>query len=195
MGTASRSRCDTVNIGGKEGTLETDSEFPSTNKWPKISDLCNPIHLTQVGFNSSTSELIGLPEEEQLLLQDSGTSKFDQERDPLAVTEAIKFYQGDGGDVWDGITRGYIPTPDISQLSPVPGLALPSYGTVGPINVHFAAPVSVVFFSISLALSLTLARKECIIIASKGASDRTATKDDRCKLDSEIESACGTLAT
>ena len=157
MGTASRSRCDTVNIGGKEGTLETDSEFPSTNKWPKISDLCNPIHLTQVGFNSSTSELIGLPEEEQLLLPDSGISKSDQERNPLAVTDAIKFYQGDGGDVWDEIARGYIPTPDVSQLPPVPGLALPSYhdGTVGPINVYFSAPVSVVFCSISLALSDT----------------------------------------
>jgi p21-activated kinase 1 len=120
------------------------TEFPNPNKWPKTSDLCNPIHLTQVGFNSSTSELIGWPEEEHLLLQDSGISKYDQERNPLAVTEAIKFYQGDGGDVWDEIARGYIHTPDISQLSPVPGLALPSHGTVGPINVHFAAPVSVV---------------------------------------------------
>ena len=157
VGTASRSRCDTVNFGGKEGTLETMTEFPKPNKWPKIRDICNPIHLTQVGFNSSTSELIGLPEEEQLLLPDSGISKSDQERNPLAVTDAIKFYQGDGGDVWDEIARGYIPTPDVSQLPPVPGLALPSYhdGTVGPINVYFAAPVSVVFCSISLALSDT----------------------------------------
>jgi p21-activated kinase 1 len=54
-----------------------------------------------VGFNSNTGEFTGLPKEWQQLLQESGISRVEQEKNPQAVMEIVKFYQEGGGDVWD----------------------------------------------------------------------------------------------
>jgi p21-activated kinase 1 len=59
------------------------------------------VHLTHVGFNSSTGEFTGLPKEWQQLLQESGISRLEQERNPQAVMEIVKFYQEGRGEVWD----------------------------------------------------------------------------------------------
>ena len=58
-------------------------------------------YLTNVDFNSSTDASTGLPKEWQQLLQYRGISKSDQEKNPLAVMEIIKFYQEGNVDVWD----------------------------------------------------------------------------------------------
>ncbi|KAI0063979.1 Pkinase-domain-containing protein [Artomyces pyxidatus] len=108
-GTGSRSRSGTVTAKGKKGMLGFMSEFLNSSKRPEISTPYDPVHLTHVGFNSSTGEFTGLPKEWQQLLQDSGISKLDQERNPLAVMEIVKFYQEGGGDVWDKM--GHAPAP------------------------------------------------------------------------------------
>jgi p21-activated kinase 1 len=78
------------------------SEFLGSNKHVAISTPYDPVHLTHVGFNSSTGEFTGLPKEWQQLLQDSGISRIEQEKNPQAVMEIVKFYQeGAKGDVWD----------------------------------------------------------------------------------------------
>lgn len=73
----------------------------NSSKRPEISTPYDPVHLTHVGFNSSTGEFTGLPKEWQQLLQESGISRSEQEKNPQAVMEIVKFYQEGHGDVWD----------------------------------------------------------------------------------------------
>ncbi|KDQ11938.1 hypothetical protein BOTBODRAFT_96695, partial [Botryobasidium botryosum FD-172 SS1] len=82
-------------------------DFLGTAKKPEISTPYDPVHLTHVGFNSSTGEFTGLPKEWQQLLQESGISRQDQEKNPQAVMEIVKFYQEGrgGGEVWDKMGR------------------------------------------------------------------------------------------
>jgi p21-activated kinase 1 len=77
------------------------SDFLGSNKPVAISTPYDPVHLTHVGFNSNTGEFTGLPKEWQQLLQESGISRVEQEKNPQAVMEIVKFYQEGGGDVWD----------------------------------------------------------------------------------------------
>src|SRR6266581_206172 len=71
--------------------LEFMADHLNLNKRPEVSTPYDPVHRTHVGFNSSTGEFTGLPKEWQQLLQDSGISKSDQEKNPLAVMEVVKY--------------------------------------------------------------------------------------------------------
>ena len=142
MGTVSRSRSGTVTAKGKKGMLGFMTDFLNSNKRPEISTPYDPVHLTHVGFNSSTGEFTGLPKEWQQLLQDSGISKSDQEKNPLAVMEIVKFYQEGGGDVWDKM--GHTAAPGGSQSPPVPGTAHPAFpGLSKSVDDSFVSTVSV----------------------------------------------------
>ncbi|KAH8104231.1 P21-Rho-binding domain-containing protein, partial [Phellopilus nigrolimitatus] len=72
---------------------------------PENSTPYDPVHLTHVGFNASTGEFTGLPCEWQQLLRDSGISRSEQEKNPQAVMEIVKFYQEGRAEgfnsVWD----------------------------------------------------------------------------------------------
>jgi p21-activated kinase 1 len=99
-------------------------DFLSSNKPVAISTPYDPVHLTHVGFNSSTGEFTGLPKEWQQLLQESGISRMEQEKNPQAVMEIVKFYQEGGGDVWDKMGAAPAPPRDETdspgvQQSPV----------------------------------------------------------------------------
>lgn len=98
-GTRSRS-ATTVKLK-KGGMLGGMFDFLAPSKRPEISTPYDPVHLTHVGFNSSTGEFTGLPKEWQQLLQESGISRSEQEKNPQAVMEIVKFYQEGRGDVWD----------------------------------------------------------------------------------------------
>jgi p21-activated kinase 1 len=121
----SRSRTSTVTPKRKKGMLGFMTDFLNPNKRPEITTPHDLVHLTHVGFNSSTGEFTGLPKEWQQLLRDTGISKSDQEKNPLAVMEIVKFYQEGGGDVWDKM--GHALAPGGSQLSPIPGTAQPAH--------------------------------------------------------------------
>ncbi|KAF8074864.1 STE/STE20/PAKA protein kinase [Lyophyllum atratum] len=95
-----RSRSGTT-TKAKKGMLGVVSGMFSSSKRPEISTPYDPVHLTHVGFNSSTGEFTGLPKEWQQLLQESGISRSEQEKNPQAVMEIVKFYQEGHGDVWD----------------------------------------------------------------------------------------------
>ncbi|PPQ64773.1 hypothetical protein CVT24_007859 [Panaeolus cyanescens] len=95
-----RSRSGTA-TKSKKGVLGLMSEMFNSTKRPEISTPYDPVHLTHVGFNSSTGEFTGLPKEWQQLLQESGISRSEQEKNPQAVMEIVKFYQEGHGDVWD----------------------------------------------------------------------------------------------
>ena len=124
MGTTMlRPRTSTVTPKRRKGILGFMTDFLNSNKRPEITTPHDLVHLTHVDFDSSTGEFTGLPKEWQQLLQNSGISKSDQEKNPLAVMEIVKFYQEGGGDVWDKM--GYAPTLEGSQLPPVPGTVHP----------------------------------------------------------------------
>ncbi|GAA5883448.1 hypothetical protein JCM3774_005955 [Rhodotorula dairenensis] len=59
----------------------------------QISTPYDPVHLTHVGFNSTTGEFTGLPKEWQQLLQNAGVSREEQAAHPQAVAEIVAFYQ------------------------------------------------------------------------------------------------------
>lgn len=97
-----RSRSATMSTKPRKGVLGFMSEVFATTRRPEISTPYDPVHLTHVGFNSTTGEFTGLPKEWQQLLQESGISRQEQEKNPQAVMEIVKFYQeGPANDVWD----------------------------------------------------------------------------------------------
>ncbi len=117
-----RSRSGTQTTKSKKGMFNFVSDLLNTSKKIEISTPYDPVHLTHVGFNSSTGEFTGLPKEWQQLLQESGISKSDQEKNPQAVMEIVKFYQeGRGeGSVWDKMGGVAAPqtTPSMSAQIP-----------------------------------------------------------------------------
>lgn len=118
----------------KKGMFTFMSDLLNTSKRPEISTPYDPVHLTHVGFNTSTGEFTGLPKEWQQLLQESGISKSEQEKNPQAVMEIVKFYQETRGEesVWDKMGAIAAPTP------PTPVAQKPPYFDEG-----FQNPVSV----------------------------------------------------
>jgi hypothetical protein len=125
-----RSRAGTTK--GKKGMLGFMSDFLGSNKPVAISTPYDPVHLTHVGFNSSTGEFTGLPKEWQQLLQESGISRVEQEKNPQAVMEIVKFYQEGGGDVWDKMGAAPAPPRDDPESpavlqSPVSHLDIVAY--------------------------------------------------------------------
>ncbi|KAG9080125.1 signal transducing kinase of the PAK [Ceratobasidium sp. 370] len=90
----------------RKNRLSLIDRFFGAQKRPDISTPFDTVHLTHVRFHSSTGEFTGLPLEWQQLLSDSGISRLEQERNPEAVMEIMKFYQetqgaATVGDVWD----------------------------------------------------------------------------------------------
>ncbi|KAH9932671.1 Pkinase-domain-containing protein [Amylocystis lapponica] len=112
-----RSRSGTTTTKSKKGMFNFMSDLLNTSKRPEISTPYDPVHLTHVGFNSSTGEFTGLPKEWQQLLQESGISKSEQEKNPQAVMEIVKFYQEGRGDtsVWDKMGAISAPQPPLQQ--------------------------------------------------------------------------------
>lgn len=108
-----RSRSGTTATKSKKGMFNFMSDLLNSSKRPEISTPYDPVHLTHVGFNSSTGEFTGLPKEWQQLLQESGISKSEQEKNPQAVMEIVKFYQESRGDtsVWDKMGTIAAPQP------------------------------------------------------------------------------------
>ena len=108
-----RGRSGTTSTKSKKSVFGFDLPFLNNNKRPEISTPYDPVHLTHVGFNSSTGEFTGLPKEWQQLLQESGISKLEQEKNPQAVMEIVKFYQEGRGDtsVWDKMGAAPAPLP------------------------------------------------------------------------------------
>ncbi|KIO30593.1 hypothetical protein M407DRAFT_37024, partial [Tulasnella calospora MUT 4182] len=68
-------------------------DFLTPAKRPEISTPYDPVHLRHVGFNGWTGEFTGLPQQWQQILQENGITRLDQEKNPQAVMEIVKFYQ------------------------------------------------------------------------------------------------------
>ncbi|EKM81766.1 hypothetical protein AGABI1DRAFT_118842 [Agaricus bisporus var. burnettii JB137-S8] len=114
--TGPRSRSGTTTTKAKKSVFGFVSDVFKSSQRPEISTPYDPVHLTHVGFNSSTGEFTGLPKEWQQLLQESGISRSEQEKNPQAVMEIVKFYQeGQGHDYWDKLGNVGGPTSDVGN--------------------------------------------------------------------------------
>ncbi|KAG2237441.1 hypothetical protein INT48_009570 [Thamnidium elegans] len=80
-------------VGSFNDLLNKDKQSNDQEKEMEISGPYNAKHVTHVGFDASTGEFTGLPQEWQTLLQHSGISKVEQYQNPQAVLDAIGFYQ------------------------------------------------------------------------------------------------------
>ena len=89
IGINSRSRA----TKGKKGMVGILIDFLKSHKRPEISGAYDPVHITHVSFDPSTGEFTGLPKEWEQILQDTGTSKSGQEKNPLGVIEIVKSCQ------------------------------------------------------------------------------------------------------
>jgi p21-activated kinase 1 len=78
-------------------------------KKPEISLPQAPVHLVHGKYNSSTGECIGMSKEWQQLLQKSGITPLEQEKNTQALMDLVKFYQegGMGGNdaVWEKMSH------------------------------------------------------------------------------------------
>lgn len=141
VGTTSRSRSSMVTVKHKKGILGFMTDFLHSKKRPKINTPHDPVSLTHVGLESSTSKSTGSPKDWQRLLLDSGTSKSDQQQNPLAVMETVKLYQEGSGDA---------PTPGSSQYSqspPILGTMQADSGVSKSVDDSFVPTVSVFLVS------------------------------------------------
>ncbi|KAI9018477.1 kinase-like domain-containing protein [Phycomyces nitens] len=80
----------------------------ATGRTMDISFPYNTQHVTHVGYEPSTGKFTGLPNEWNVLLEQSGITKKEQEQNPQAVIDAIEFYQEshtNGESVWTKIPK------------------------------------------------------------------------------------------
>ena len=121
-------------LGGLVHSMSDVFVVPS--KKPEISTPYDPVHLTHVGFNTLTGEFTGLPREWQILLQQSGISRQDQEKNPQAVMDIVAFYQdatqeappgSEHDHVWTKFNANVLPRPPPApQTAPAPPAGPPA---------------------------------------------------------------------
>jgi P21-Rho-binding domain len=87
-----------------------------------ISSPYNMTHVTHVGFNHQTGEFTGLPKEWQVLLNQSGITRREQEANPQAVLDAISFFKETREDPDDEVWQKF----EMAQSQHPPRLPNPS---------------------------------------------------------------------
>ncbi|KAM3583704.1 hypothetical protein VKS41_003676 [Umbelopsis sp. WA50703] len=109
----------TAQNSGNGSTSTSSMAGPSKNQ---ISSPYNLMHITHVGFNQKTGEFTGLPKEWQILLNQSGITKREQEANPQAVLDAITFYKETRDDPDDEVWQKF----ELAQSQHPPRLPNPS---------------------------------------------------------------------
>ncbi|CAO3693526.1 unnamed protein product [Rhizopus microsporus] len=84
-------------------TSSTSTSMASSSSiHTKISSPYNMVNVTHVGYNPQTGEFTGMPREWQILLQQSGITKKEQQQNPQAVLDALDFFKESNKDsVWE----------------------------------------------------------------------------------------------
>ncbi|KAL2146737.1 hypothetical protein VTI28DRAFT_2572 [Corynascus sepedonium] len=120
-------------------------------KKPLISAPENPVHVTHVGYDSSTGQFTGLPKEWQRLINESGITEKDTREHPQILVDVLTFYketqekpQEDQQlekfhDARAADFRG-LATPLSATTLPSPGLLQSGYGAMSPMISPPASP-------------------------------------------------------
>ncbi|CAI2357184.1 unnamed protein product [Caenorhabditis sp. 36 PRJEB53466] len=81
--------------------MKKNKEKKEVAEKPVISRPSNFEHTIHVGYDPQTKEFTGMPEAWARLLTDSQISKLEQQQNPQAVLDALKYYtQAEGGQKW-----------------------------------------------------------------------------------------------
>ncbi|KXX83454.1 Serine/threonine-protein kinase ste20 [Madurella mycetomatis] len=121
-------------------------------KKPLISAPENPVHVTHVGYDSSTGQFTGLPKEWQRLINESGITEKDTREHPQILVDVLTFYketqekpQEDQQlekfhDARATDFRSISTTPSSSSTLVSPGLMPSGYGSMSPLISPPASP-------------------------------------------------------
>ncbi|KAI0155187.1 hypothetical protein GGR57DRAFT_501779 [Xylariaceae sp. FL1272] len=77
----------------KSGFSGLMSTLVGSQKKPVISAPENPVHVTHVGYDSSTGQFTGLPKEWQRLINESGIPENAQRENPQMIADIVTFYK------------------------------------------------------------------------------------------------------
>ncbi|CAJ2505388.1 Uu.00g127820.m01.CDS01 [Anthostomella pinea] len=77
----------------KSGFSGLMSTLVGSQKKPVISAPENPVHVTHVGYDSSTGQFTGLPKEWQRLINESGIPETAQRENPQMIADIVTFYK------------------------------------------------------------------------------------------------------
>ncbi|SPQ23208.1 efc0c3b2-d0d6-479d-b987-00b4e652af8b [Thermothielavioides terrestris] len=136
----------------KSGFSGFMNSLVGSQRKPLISKPENPVHLTHVGYDSSTGQFTGLPKEWQRLLNESGITEKDTREHPQILVDVLTFYketqekpQEDQQlekfhDARATDLRGIATTPSSATTIPSPGLLQSGYGGMSPMISPPASP-------------------------------------------------------
>ncbi|KAI0129596.1 hypothetical protein BJ170DRAFT_593150 [Xylariales sp. AK1849] len=77
----------------KSGFSGLMSQLVGSPKKPIISAPENPVHVTHVGYDSSTGQFTGLPKEWQRLINESGIPENARKENPQMIADIVTFYK------------------------------------------------------------------------------------------------------
>ncbi|KAH6843104.1 hypothetical protein B0I37DRAFT_393428 [Chaetomium sp. MPI-CAGE-AT-0009] len=120
-------------------------------KKPLISAPENPVHVTHVGYDSSTGQFTGLPKEWQRLINESGITEKDTREHPQILVDVLTFYKETQEKPQEDQQlekfhdaradyRGLASTPSPATAHPSPGLLQSGYGAMSPLISPPASP-------------------------------------------------------
>ncbi|KND88170.1 Serine/threonine-protein kinase MST20 [Tolypocladium ophioglossoides CBS 100239] len=77
----------------KSGFSAIVNSLVGSQKKPVISAPENPVHVTHVGYDSSTGQFTGLPKEWQRLINESGIPEKERRENPQTMVDILQFYK------------------------------------------------------------------------------------------------------
>ncbi|KJZ70423.1 Serine kinase MST20 [Hirsutella minnesotensis 3608] len=77
----------------KSGLSAIVNSIVGSQKKPVISAPENPVHVTHVGYDSSTGQFTGLPKEWQRLISESGIPEKERRENPQTMVDILQFYK------------------------------------------------------------------------------------------------------
>ncbi|KAG5918157.1 hypothetical protein E4U53_004113, partial [Claviceps sorghi] len=77
----------------KSGFSGFVTSLVGSQKKPVISAPENPVHVTHVGYDSSTGQFTGLPKEWQRLINESGIPEQERRENPQTMVDILQFYK------------------------------------------------------------------------------------------------------
>ncbi|KAG9252473.1 kinase-like domain-containing protein [Emericellopsis atlantica] len=112
----------------KTGLSGFVNSLVGSQKKPVISAPENPVHVTHVGYDSSTGQFTGLPKEWQRLINESGISEQERRENPQTMVNILQFYKETTERApEDNLEKFQIAPGDQRQYAAAPGMYPQNY--------------------------------------------------------------------
>ncbi|RYO78846.1 hypothetical protein DL766_003306 [Monosporascus sp. MC13-8B] len=133
----------------KSGFSGLMSTLVGSPKKPVISAPENPVHVTHVGYDSSTGQFTGLPKEWQRLINESGIPENARRENPQMIADIVTFYKETTErphedqvlEKFHDVRAPELRTPSGGGAAPSPGLYTPNnFAGMSPMRSPPASP-------------------------------------------------------